>query len=175
MTLLDTVSFNQVQDNAGTGFLKIMLIKNLFSFMVVFMFRVIMAFLLFFYLFKNVFCWKTLVKWMNRTSDIWFLDGLPRHKIYHMRCDVVIDCIPRGVWVIVACHHVVPSKWSRLWLRGTKPPCWDAKVALGQDQQKAYLILNGNFLCLFSRSVVIICRTECLLFLLFKWAIHGNK
>ena len=32
--------------------------------------------------------------------------------------------------------------------RGTKPPCWDAKVALGQDQQKAYIILNGNFLCL---------------------------
>ena len=32
--------------------------------------------------------------------------------------------------------------------RGTKPPCWDAKFALGQDQQKAYIILNGNFLCL---------------------------
>ena len=24
--------------------------------------------------------------------------------------------------------------------RGTKPPCWDAKVALGQDQPKAYII-----------------------------------
>ena len=33
-------------------------------------------------------------------------------------------------------------------LRRTKPPCWDTKVALGQDQQKAYIILNGNFLCL---------------------------
>ena len=32
--------------------------------------------------------------------------------------------------------------------RGAKPPCWDAKVALGQDQQKADIILNGNFLCL---------------------------
>ena len=32
--------------------------------------------------------------------------------------------------------------------RGAKPPCWEAKVALGQDQQKAYIILNGNFLCL---------------------------
>ena len=31
--------------------------------------------------------------------------------------------------------------------RGAKPPCWDAKVALGQDQQKANIILNGNFLC----------------------------
>ena len=31
---------------------------------------------------------------------------------------------------------------------GTKPPCWNAKVSLGQDQQKAYIILNGNFLCL---------------------------
>ena len=31
---------------------------------------------------------------------------------------------------------------------GKKPPCWRAKVALGQDKQKAYIILNGNFLCL---------------------------
>ena len=31
---------------------------------------------------------------------------------------------------------------------GTKPPCWRAKVALGQDKQKTYIILNGNFLCL---------------------------
>ena len=32
--------------------------------------------------------------------------------------------------------------------RGTKPPCWRTKVALGPDKQKAYIILNGNFLCL---------------------------
>ena len=32
--------------------------------------------------------------------------------------------------------------------RGTKLPCWNAKVVLGQDQQKAHIILNGNFLCL---------------------------
>ena len=32
--------------------------------------------------------------------------------------------------------------------RGTKPPFWRAKVALGQDKQKAYIILNSNFLCL---------------------------
>ena len=32
--------------------------------------------------------------------------------------------------------------------RGTKPPYWRAKVALGQDKQMAYIILNGNFLCL---------------------------
>ena len=32
--------------------------------------------------------------------------------------------------------------------RGTKPPRWRAKVALGQDKQKTYIILNGNFLCL---------------------------
>ena len=30
--------------------------------------------------------------------------------------------------------------------RGTKPPCWRANVALGQDKQKTYIILNGNFL-----------------------------
>ena len=32
--------------------------------------------------------------------------------------------------------------------RGTKQAHWDAKVALGQDQQKTHIILNGNFLCL---------------------------
>ena len=32
--------------------------------------------------------------------------------------------------------------------RGAKPPCWDANVALGQDQQQADIVLNGNFLCL---------------------------
>ena len=32
--------------------------------------------------------------------------------------------------------------------RGTKPPCWRAKVAVGQDKQKTYIIWNGNFLCL---------------------------
>ena len=32
--------------------------------------------------------------------------------------------------------------------RGTKPPSWRGKVALGQDKQKTYIILNGNFLCL---------------------------
>ena len=31
--------------------------------------------------------------------------------------------------------------------RGTKPPCWNAKVVLGQDQQKAYIILTSNVLC----------------------------
>ena len=28
------------------------------------------------------------------------------------------------------------------------PLCWRAKVALGQDKQKANIILNGIFLCL---------------------------
>ena len=31
---------------------------------------------------------------------------------------------------------------------GTKTQHWRAKVALGQDKQKTYIILNGNFLCL---------------------------
>ena len=38
--------------------------------------------------------------------------------------------------------------------RGTKPPCWDAKVALGQDQQKADIILNGNCFCLSCTSAI---------------------
>ena len=36
--------------------------------------------------------------------------------------------------------------------RGTKPPRWGAKIALGQDKQKTYITWNGNFLCLPSPS-----------------------
>ena len=32
--------------------------------------------------------------------------------------------------------------------RGIKPPFWRAKVALGEDKQKTYRNLNGNFLFL---------------------------
>ena len=32
--------------------------------------------------------------------------------------------------------------------RGTKPPCWRTKVALGQDQQETHVIVDDNFLCL---------------------------
>ena len=51
-------------------------------------------------------------------------------------------------------------------LRGKKPPCWRAKVALGQDKQKTYLILNSNFLCclvpgrlFLSSTAVLFCTT----------------
>ena len=37
--------------------------------------------------------------------------------------------------------------------RGTKPPFWRAKVALKQDKQKTYIILNGKFLFLSCPSV----------------------
>ena len=36
---------------------------------------------------------------------------------------------------------------------GAKPPCWRATVVLGHDKQKAYIILNDNFLCLSCPSV----------------------
>ena len=61
------------------------------------------------------------------------------------------------------CHILMRSNWKE-WIlcsetlnrpfaashsRGTKPPRWRAKVALGQDKQKTnYIILDGNFLCL---------------------------
>ena len=47
-------------------------------------------------------------------------------------------------------------------LRGTKPACWRAKVAPGQDKQKAYIILNGNFLCLPSSSATFALQREWL-------------
>ena len=43
-------------------------------------------------------------------------------------------CINR---TFAACHS-----------RGINPPYWRAKVAVGQDKQKAYIIINGDFLCL---------------------------
>ena len=46
--------------------------------------------------------------------------------------------------------------------RGTKPTCWRAKVAPGQDKQKAYIILNGNFLCLPSSSATFAVQREWL-------------
>ena len=49
-----------------------------------------------------------------------------------------------------------PFAASYSWSRGTKPPSWRAKVALGLDKQKAYIILNGNFLCL-SRPSTTFC------------------
>ena len=60
----------------------------------------------------------------------------------------------------VACHS-----------RGTKPPCWDANVALGQDQQKAYIVLNGNFQTGISRvqggSLETLSRDSCSKFFSF--------
>ena len=51
--------------------------------------------------------------------------------------------------------------------RGTKPPCWDAKVALGQDQQKAYIILNDNFLRLSCRGATF--ASQCGGFVPREW------
>ena len=70
------------------------------------------------------------------------------------------QCIPEkasGNWIHTSGGFILQNKqWSILVVsnrpfaachsRGTKPPCWDANVALGQDQQKAYIILNANFL-----------------------------
>ena len=72
------------------------------------------------------------------------------------------QCIPEkasGNWIHTSGGFILQNKqWSILVVsnrpfvachsRGTKPPCWDANVALGQNQQKAYIIWNGNFLFL---------------------------
>ena len=44
---------------------------------------------------------------------------------------------------------------------------WDAKVALEQDQQKACIILNGNFLCLSCPSATF--ASQCAGFVSREW------
>ena len=45
------------------------------------------------------------------------------------------------------CSETLNRLFAASHSRGTKPPRWRAKVALGQDKQKTYfIILNGNFL-----------------------------
>jgi len=70
------------------------------------------------------------------------------------------QCIPEkasGNWIHTSGGFILQNtQWSILVVsyklfaachtRGTKPPCWDANIAQGQHQQKAYIILNGNFL-----------------------------
>ena len=87
------------------------------------------------------------------------------------------QCIPEkasGNWIHTSGGFILQNKqWSILVVsnrpfaachsRGTKPPCWDANVALGQDQQKAYIILNANFLFFWrSRQALAESRAEAL-------------
>ena len=87
------------------------------------------------------------------------------------------QCIPEkasGNWIHTSGGFILQNKqWSILVVsnrpfaachsRGTKPPRWDANVALGQDQQKAYIILNGNFLFFWrSRQALAESREEAL-------------
>ena len=75
-----------------------------------------------------------------------------RHTIYHMRCNVVMDCMPRGVWAIVACHHAMLSKWSQYstsWL-------WEMintiMVMMIMMMIMIYFILSRERLFLFSHT-----------------------
>ena len=46
--------------------------------------------------------------------------------------------------------------------RGIKPPRWREKVALGQDKQKTYIIVNGNFLCFSCPGATLLSSTAVL-------------
>ena len=86
------------------------------------------------------------------------------------------QCIPEkasGNWIHTSGGFILQNKqWSILVVsnrplaacrsRGTKPLCWDANVVLGQDQQKAYIVLNGNFLFWRSRQALAESREEAL-------------
>ena len=59
-----------------------------------------------------------------------------------------LACDTSSVWNFCARFSDVNSPFAASHSRGKKLPYWRAKAALGQDKQKAYIILNGNFLCL---------------------------
>ena len=59
-----------------------------------------------------------------------------------------LACDASSVWNFCPRFSDDNSPFAACHSRGTKLPYWTAKVALGQDRQKTYIILNGNFLCL---------------------------
>ena len=69
-----------------------------------------------------------------------------------MNCFDFINHLANGVRKIILIWSW-PFAASYSWSRGTKPPSWRPKVALGQDKQKAYIILNSSFLCLSCPSI----------------------
>ena len=110
-----------------------------------------------------------------------------RHSItskVHQRQPTLLQYLkqPHYLRLFLSIHHI-NRPFAASHSRGTKPPCWRAKVALGQDKQKAYMSLNDNFLCLtcparlllFSKErqwlskkglLILIGRTK---YLLYKW------
>ena len=63
---------------------------------------------------------------------------------------------------MVSVHYYCNRPFAASHSRGTKPPCWRAKVALGQDKPKAYIILNGNLLCFSCPSATLVSSTAVL-------------
>ena len=51
-------------------------------------------------------------------------------------------------WLIDQYQSIKNRPFAASHSSGTKLPCWRAKLTLGQDKQKTYIIWNGNFLCL---------------------------
>ena len=47
---------------------------------------------------------------------------------------------------MVFVHYYCNRPFAASHSRGTEPPCWRAKVSMGGDKPKAYIILNANFL-----------------------------
>ena len=79
-------------------------------------------------------------QWWNKKMCIWFLYC----KHTHLRLNL---------HVLFIASQSADRPFAAWHSSGTKPPCWDTKVTVGQDQQKAYMILTGNFLFLSCPSV----------------------
>ena len=61
---------------------------------------------------------------------------------------VIVCFFPRNIFNYSCQIETANRPFAASHSRGTKPAYWRANVGLGQDKQKAYIILNGNFLCL---------------------------
>ena len=108
---------------------------------------------------------QTSPHWANSDLDTWYrsLQQVSKSLIYSVVTVTAqrrIHKIQNGVTEILASYidtiYFTENSLQIMWNRpfaashwcGTKPPRWRAKVALGQDKQKTYIIWNSNFLCL---------------------------
>ena len=98
---------------------------------------------------KNVFVKNTFLK----TSDVNTTTALSTYSTPHP----LSTSQKNEIYCFDSLNYCL-RHWAAVWFvnrpftashsRGTKPPRLRAKVTLGQDKQKIYIIWSGNFICL---------------------------
>ena len=114
---------------------------------------------------RNIYCYKLSSKRLNQLfmlhRTVWGVppassDELETQHISSKRLSLLF-MLHRTVWGVPpassdeknATYIVTNRPFAAYSHMVQKPPCWDARDALGQDKQRTYIIYNGNLLCLF--------------------------